>query len=251
MMKKSIIFVSLGMFVISSIALVGCSKDEELDAFYSLDISSRIPITRSAQADWETGSSQTIGGTSTSLYTIPQNENECMLYALISIASSKHIPITFITPDGQGGYSQTTKTIGKSGFSAEEAYRYVKELATGRSWIPCDVFGNPMTDGNPYNYEGGAMAPSVAKTIGQQSGILQGETMYFKTFDELHSYMNTPEFKINHPKGTYIISSESGAHATVGMGVDSNGNVRYTDADHNFSTKYKDSEKNGSWTLIF
>lgn len=63
--------------------------------------------------------------------------------------------------------------------------------------------------------------------------------------------MRTPEFQNNHPKGTYIISSESGGHSTIGNGVDKKGNVRYTDADHTFSTKYIDSEKSGSWTLIF
>lgn len=244
-MKQSVIFASVGMLVISAITVVGCSKDEELDDFYSLDISSRTPITRSAQAGWETETSQK------SPYTVPQNENECMLYALISIASSKHIPITYVKSDGKGGYEQKTGIIGENGFTAEAAYNGVKRLATSRSWTPCDVYGNPIQDEDPYSYEGGAMAPSVAKTIGKQSGILQGVIVHFNTYDELQAYISRPEFKGNHPNGTYIINSESGAHATIGSGVDSKGNVKYMDASHGFSTKYKDSEKEGGWTLIF
>lgn len=244
-MKQCFILASMGMLVISAITVVSCSKDEEFDDFYSLDISNRIPITRSAQADWETGSSQTIGGKSP--YTVPQNENECMLYALISIASSKSIPITYVTSEGK----QITKTIGKNGFTAGDAYNYVKGLATSQSWPPCDVYGNPILDEEPYSYKGGAMNPSVAKAIGKQSGILQGVMVYFKTYDDLQAYISTPEFKKNHPSGTYIINSESGAHATVGKGVDSKGNVKYTDASHSLSTKYKDSEKEGGRTLIF
>lgn len=248
-MKKGMICASLVMLVILAITIVGCSKDEDSDDYYSLNISDRIPITRSVLSDWETGSSQTIGGTSP--YTIPQNENECMLYALISIAASKHIPINYITCDEQGKQTQLTKKIGENGFTAEKAYDYVKKLATSQSWPPCDVYGNPIPNEEPKSYEGGAMSTSIAKSIGQQSGILKGEIMYFNTYEALVKYMRTPEFQNNHPKGTYIISSESGGHSTIGNGVDKKGNVRYTDADHTFSTKYKDSEKSGSWSLLF
>ena len=60
-------------------------------------------------ADYEPGASQTIGGSTTSSYTIPENEDECMLYAIISIAASRHIPITYRESDGSGGYRERTR----------------------------------------------------------------------------------------------------------------------------------------------
>lgn len=54
-MKKGLILASMGMLAISTITVVGCSKDEELDNFYNLDVEFRTPMTRSAQMDWEGG----------------------------------------------------------------------------------------------------------------------------------------------------------------------------------------------------
>lgn len=242
-MKQRIIIASLGMLAISAITFVSCSKDDELDGFNSLDISDRTPTTRSSMSDFEPARQP-------SPYEVPQNENECMLYAIISIAASKRIPITYVTSDGHGGYQTKTKKIGQDGFTATDAYNYVKGLATGQSWTPCDVYGNPIPDAEPYNYTGGAMAPSVARSIGEKSGILKGTTMYFNTYEELQAYISTPSFKKDHPSGTYIINSDSAGHAVIGKGVDNKGNVKYSDANHG-SSKYKDSEKNGGWTLIF
>lgn len=245
-MKKGFILVSVGMLAISVI-VVGCSKDEDHDDFYSLDVSSRTPKNRSVWADG--GASQTIGGMDNP-YAIPKNESECMLYAIISIASSKRIPITCVTSAENGGYKQTTNTIGKGGFTAKKAYDYVKGLAMSQSWSPCDVYGNPIPNSDPYSYEGGAMSPSVAREIGKQSGILQGVSMYFSSYGDLQSYMKTSDFKENHHSGTYIICGESGAHAAIGKGVDKNGNVRYSDASHG-NSKYGESEQKGGWTLIY
>ena len=183
-------------------------------------------------ADYEPGASQTIGGSTTSPYTVPENEDECMLYAIISIAASRHIPITYRESDGSGGYKKSTKTIGRNGFTATQAYNYVKSMATGQDWTPCDVDGNPI--------EG----------IGEKSGILQGTQMHFNSYNELKTYISTAEFKNNHPSGSYIISSDSGEHAVIGKGVDRKGNIIYSDAK-NSRSKFKDSEKTGSWTLIF
>ncbi|MDO4172941.1 MAG: hypothetical protein Q4D28_09600, partial [Prevotellaceae bacterium] len=180
----------------------------------------------------------------------PQNENECMLHAIISIAVSKHIPIKYVTLDSNGNEQSITKEIGKGGFTATDAYNYVKGLATGHSWTPCDDYGKPIINSTPYIYTGGEMAPSVAKAIGQKSGILKGGIEHFDTYEKLQEYINTASFKQEHPNGTYIINSSSGKHATVGKGVDNNGNIRYSDAEH-YSSKYKDSERTGSWTLIF
>ena len=89
-MKKSFLWASLAMLAIVAINVVSCDENEELDDFYSLDldVTSRTPITRSSMADYESGASQTLGG-NTNPYTVPQNEGECMLYAIISIAASK------------------------------------------------------------------------------------------------------------------------------------------------------------------
>ena len=106
-------------------------------------------------ADYEPGASQTIGGSTTSPYTVPENEHECMLYAIISIAASRHIPITYRESDGSGGYKKSTKTIGRNGFTATQAYNYVKSMATGQDWTPCDVDGNPIEGAETYNYTGG------------------------------------------------------------------------------------------------
>ena len=112
-MKKKIFLASLAMLAIVAIIVVSCNENEELDDFYSLDVTSRTPITKSSMADYEPGASQTIGGSTTSPYTVPENEDECMLYAIISIAASRHIPITYRESDGSGGYKKSTKTIGR------------------------------------------------------------------------------------------------------------------------------------------
>lgn len=140
-MKKKIFLASLAMLAIVAIIVVSCNENEELDDFYSLDVTSRTPITKSSMADYEPGASQTIGGSTTSPYTVPENEDECMLYAIISIAASRHIPITYRESDGSGGYKKSTKTIGRNGFTATQAYNYVKSMATGQDWTPCDVDG--------------------------------------------------------------------------------------------------------------
>ena len=249
-MKKKIFLASLAMLAIVAIIVVSCNENEELDDFYSLDVTSRTPITKSSMADYEPGASQTIGGSTTSPYTVPENEDECMLYAIISIAASRHIPITYRESDGSGGYKKSTKTIGRNGFTATQAYNYVKSMATGQDWTPCDVDGNPIEGAETYNYTGGAMAPSVARSIGEKSGILQGTQMHFNSYNELKTYISTAEFKNNHPSGSYIISSDSGEHAVIGKGVDRKGNIIYSDAK-NSRSKFKDSEKTGSWTFIF
>ena len=112
-MKKKIFLASLAMLAIVAIIVVSCNENEELADFYSLDVTSRTPITKSSMADYEPGASQTIGGSTTSPYTVPENEDECMLYAIISIAASRHIPITYRESDGSGGYKKSTKTIGR------------------------------------------------------------------------------------------------------------------------------------------
>ena len=123
-MKKKIFLASLAMLAIVAIIVVSCNENEELDDFYSLDVTSRTPITKSSMADYEPGASQTIGGSTTSPYTVPENEDECMLYAIISIAASRHIPITYRESDGSGGYKKSTKTIGYTSLQLCKEYGY-------------------------------------------------------------------------------------------------------------------------------
>lgn len=229
----------------NTIFLGSCSQEDDYydDEMYTL---AEPMITRNGQI--ETQAFQTYG-TSNSLYNVPQNKSECMLYAIISIATKKGIPITYQIPDGQGGYTQTIKKIGKEGFSASDAYAQVKLMATSKSWVPCDVYGNPIPNEEPYRYTEGEMAPSIAATIGKQSGILKGHILYFESYKALQTYMSTDSFNIQHPSGTYIINSTSGRHATVGRGVDKNGNVKYYDAE--YTGKYKPEQQIGSWTLIY
>ena len=226
------------------IVIVSCNQEDddwdEMDV--SLDVTSRTPMTKSNAM--EPGASQTLGS-SVSRFDIPVEEDECMMYAIIRIAINKGKPITYVDNNG----IERTRMIGDSGFTASDAYATVKGMATSQSWTPCDVYGNAIPNAAPYNYSGGAMAPSVASVIGKQSGILEGKIMYFDSYEEMQSYISSYSFKKDHPDGTYIISSESQNHATVGRGVDKKGNVHYQDATSN--SKYKEKEQTGSWTVIF
>lgn len=238
-MRKILFLASIGMLSIGAITMVGCSKNDELDELdYNLDVSSMAPMTRSSSIDFESGATQTLGGSSTSPYEVPIYENECMLWAILTIAKNNHLPITM--SDGK-----TTKYIG-SGYTAEQAYNYVKGLATSRTYPTCDVKGKPIDGASPYSYGGGEMPPSIAQSIGQQSGILKGGSIYFSSYSDLQMYIQNCDLK----SGTYIICSDTGKHAAVGKGTDKKGNIRYSDADHN-SSKYKESEQGGGWTLIY
>lgn len=241
-MKKSI-FASMGMLAISIIAFVSCNKDDVWDDQYDLDVKYRTPMTRSSTADSsESGASQTISGNQQNSFQIPQYENECMLYAIVNIANLNKIPINQTNGKDPQIISQN--------YSATSAYADIKSRATSRTWQPCDVNGNPIEGEEPYLYSGGEMAPSVAASIGKDAGILKGEIMHFNSYEQMHAVMSTASFQKDHPKGTYIINSDAGRHATVGKGFDRHGNIKYSDAGHN-SENYKDSEKVGEWTIIF
>lgn len=249
MNKKTIIggtFAAVAAIVAAS-SFISCSSDDESDDYYyNLDVTSRTPTTRSANMD---GDFSFVGVTG--LYDVPKNPDECMLYAIISIAAQRHIPITTVEPDGKGDFLTKTHTIGKNGYTASSAYAYVKGLATSQQWTPCDVSGNPIPDSESYSYTGGAMSPSVAASIAKQSGILQGTTVFFKTYGKLQEYISTDSFKKEHPAGSYIINSDSQGHASIGRGLDKNGYVKYTDAEKTNSSYKTEEETAGSWTLIF
>lgn len=140
-----------------------------------------------------------------------------MLYAIISIAASRHIPITYRESDGSGGYRERTETIGRNGFTATQAYNYVKGLATGQNWTPCDVDGNPIEGAETYNYTGGTMAPSVARSIGEKSGILQGTQMHFNSYNELQAYISTAEFKKIIQAAVILSAAPPGNTLLLGM----------------------------------
>ena len=222
--------------------LSGCDQEDGDESFNYLDVSSIAPLTRSSAADLEGGATQSIGGSSTSPFSVPINDNECMLWSILTIAAENHIPITM--SDGT-----TTKKIGYS-YTAEQAYNYIKGIATSKTFPACDVNGDEIDGQDPYNYGGGAMFPSIAKSIGKQVGILKGELIHFDSYDKLQEHIQRNIQDGNLKSGKYIISSEDGKHATVGKGIDKRGNIRYTDSKNN-SSKYEDYEKVGGWTLIY
>ena len=45
-MKKKIFLASLAMLAIVAIIVVSCNENEELEDFYSLDVTNRTPITK-------------------------------------------------------------------------------------------------------------------------------------------------------------------------------------------------------------
>ena len=50
-MKRKIFLASLAMLAIVAIIVVSCNENEELEDFYSLDVTNRTPITK---APWPT-----------------------------------------------------------------------------------------------------------------------------------------------------------------------------------------------------
>jgi len=249
-MKKKLIMASIGMLAISVTTIISCGKDEDFDESCELDVEFRTPITKSSQIDseFETSATQTIGNQTNNKYAIPKNEDECMLYAILSIAKKNNIPITIIELDKKTGeFIKKTGTIGRT-FTGAQAYEGVKNYATSQEWPQCDVEGRVHPNSISYKYNGGTMAPSVAKSIGKQSGILQGAIMHFDSYEALNTCMLNPDFNAKHPKGTYIICNEN--HAAVCNGVDRNGNIKYTDAN-NDNAKYRKDQQKGTWTLIF
>ena len=187
---------------------------------------------------------------------IPEIDDECMLWALTSIVVENKMAMSVVDEDGNKSF----KCIDKK-FSAKKAYEYLKESATNRVWPYCDVNGNEFTGerAGTYTYTGGEMKPSVARTIGQETGILSGGQKFFKSYAELKSYMeNNTEWKDgNHKNGTFMIMNKhidekknEIVHGSVCNGFDENGNLMYRDA---FGPHTYNSTDNGSdeWTLIF
>lgn len=226
----------MGMF-----AVVGCDQgDDDLNEYdVSLDVSKRTSLTKSNAMWVEPGSTP-------SLYDVPVEEDECMLHAIITIATNRRIPITYT--DGSG--KEIKSVVGEKGFSASQAYSKVKKMATSQNWPQCDVYGNPIPNSESYEYNGGAMSPSVAAAIGKQSGIMEGVILYFESYEQLLDYVSKSSFKAAHPDGSYIISSEYQQHAAIGEGVDSKGRLRYSDVGKE-NERYKENEQKGCWTLIY
>ena len=194
-MRKSIL-ASMGVLAMVAVTVIGCSKDEEWEDQYNLDVEYRTPTTRSSANGIEIGSS------GPGLYDIPQYENECMLYAIVNIAKMNRIPINQTN-------GRDPRTIGTDNYSAASAYENLRRRATGQSWTPCDVYGKPIEGEESYQYTGGAMAPSVAASIGRDSGILKGGIMYFSSYDEMYAVISSVSFQSEHPNGTYYFACGS------------------------------------------
>lgn len=245
---KKFTLLATSIIPIMAIVVVSCEKDDELNEFnYDLDVNSNVTLTKSVQSPpYETGATQTLGGTDK--YSIPIYEDECMMYAMISIAKQKKSTITYLEQNSMGGYKEKHGKIGN--VSASVIYEGVKNVASVGEWSPYDNKGNVTPVDQTNHYSGGEMLPSMACEVGKKSGILDGKQIYFSSYEEMENYIKNPTFQINHPAGTYIICSDSEAHATIGKGIDRNGNIKYSDATHS-NSKYSLSQRVGSWSIIY
>lgn len=218
-MKKMLIWVSMGILAISVITAVGCSKDEEVDDFYNLDVEFRIPMTRSAQMDWEDGgASQTIGGSNIPYNTVPTYDNECMLWAIVNIALTKGQGT--VTIKGDNGENKKMKI--STSYTASNYYDYVKGIAIGQDY---SVLGDNGESVNK-TYQGGAMPSSIGIETARQAGIMEGVVRRFFSYNELYNYITDPIWKANHPDGTYMISNVTKQHASVCTGTSKSGNIK-------------------------
>ena len=200
------------------------------------------------------GASQTLGGGDPNLWRrIPEFENECALWALTNIALDKRKTLSF--PDGNGG--TVTRHINSENYWPVQAYSDIKGLAQNRDWPNCDSDGNVITEGEGAGhtqYTNGQMFPSIARTIGQETGILSGGQKHFNNYAELKAYMTENEewLNANHGNGTFMIMNvhEGVGHTSVCNGFNNDGELKYKDASG--SHKYN-STQNGSdeWTLIY
>ena len=245
-MKKLSFIIIASILSICSVMIISCNKNDDYEEVYcNLDVSNHTSLTRSSASDIEFGY-----GDNYSFNTVPQNESECMLWAMITIAKRNGIPIIV----GNQNNEPIKKTISNA-YTATDAYNYVKNLATSnKEWPICDVYGNPKENEGTQSYSGGAMPLSIAQSIAKTSGILEGGRIYFNSYEALQNHLNSSEWTSKHPNGTYIINqhndeSNGYGHASICNGLDSKGRLKYIDATH---TSGRYTEEDGStWTIIY
>lgn len=241
-MRRRITFGTIGLITISAIVIVGCSKDDELEMYKELDVTSNTPITRSTSMD---GFEINSGGYDTSYKNVPKNENECMLNAMIQIAVDNRIPIKYETCDSKGNPKIVNKTIGQN-YPASSAYEYVKSIAKCYQQSTYDSNGNETTG----YYNGGAMVPSVAAQVGKRTGILCGETITFSSYEALYDHISSARWKNEHGKGTYIINNNNDRHASICTGV-KDGNIKIKSAEFGSGRFSEENNGNDSFVLIY
>lgn len=241
-MKKEITFVTVGLITLSTVAIVGCSKDDELEVYDNLDVTKKTPLTRSTAMD---GFEINSGGYDTSYKDVPKNEDECMLNAMIQIAVDKKIPIKCETYDNNGQLHMVNRTINQD-YPASKAYDYVKRIAGCYTQSTYDSNGDETTE----YYRGGAMTPSVAAQVGKRTGILSGEMMTFSSYEALYRHISSSEWKKEHGNGTYIINNNNDRHASICTGV-KNDHINIKSAE--FGSGRFNEGRNGSdsFVLIF
>ena len=231
------------LLIAGGVAIVSsCNQEDDYDDFEcNLDVAHHTSLRRSSMLDhWESGSGQTLGGNGNSVYTVPTYKDECLLWAIVTIAAENHIPITVI--DGNG--NEKKRTIGY-GYTSSEAYDYLKGRAQGQTWMENDV---------TYTYSNGAMPPSIAEKISQKAGILQGKEEHFNTFRELYEYISKPSWIAEHKKGTYMISNNKLRHTSVCKGVKNNKIllVRNYDSDASQPSSFTEVDNsNDGFVLIY
>ena len=226
--------------IVAASSFISCSSDAESDDYYyNLDVTSRTPTTRSLNTEIEgCGATQTFGNQPPSNKTIPTYNGECMLWSILNVALEKKTEVPYINNQGKTEY----RKIGNN-YPASDAYDYVKGLALGQQWYEQGDNGQSICN----TYQGGAMPISIAADIAGKSGIMEGITVQFDTYDELYKYITNPSWSEKHPAGTYIINNNTKNHASVCIGTTKGGDVRLktNPASADNQDKRYSSEKNG------
>ena len=209
------------------IFFVGCDKDSDpLDESSNLDANHMVRLsTRSAPFDLVQNNSN--------YKTVPKEENECMLNAMLQIAIDKHLKVfgTYISSENP----------------AEKAYNKVKNCAM--NYVKTDENGNRVPGYE--QYKGGDMLPSLAAVIGKQCGILSGNTLHFESYEKMQETISSEQWRNNHPDGTYIISSEGQKHASICTGFDKKGNVKIKSAQDGPDTMKSGNKEYTGFTVVY
>lgn len=117
--------------ILSALSLVpllftACNDQDEFeDIYFGLDVEDNTPLTRSTSEQYEGGSNNTTWAD------VPKKENECMLYAMIKMATDNRttMGIKYTYQDKNGEEKTRTRNIGE-GYSAASAYNYAFSVAT-------------------------------------------------------------------------------------------------------------------------
>lgn len=215
------IYLSLFLLSICVVAVVSCSKEDDLDdIFHDLDVSSNVPLTKSSDPE---GTDQHLGGPRWN--DVPEEPNECVLNAFIRMAIKNKISLKIITDEG-------TETININSYgdqnSATNAYYKVRDYAMTHGVPMYDTNGIPQTDssGNQVckKYSGGAMTSSMALSLAKNIGLpILGRSFEYHSFKKLSEALN--EMDLETLKGKCLICNITQSHACLFNGIDKKGRI--------------------------